>query len=265
MKTPESEENNVIDPLLAGTGTSLFLSPHLDDAVLSCGALIKALADRQKPIVATIFTETDRPPHTFAARTLLRQCAAGSGAELFTTRRREDAAALGGIGADLIHLGYPDALFRRRTEPPSRLGRLVPEFGHLYPTYRFDIARGRVSRADQPMIDRIISEVTEVVRTVGAERVFCPLAVGRHVDHVITRTVGEALPGTVIFYSDFPYNQAHAPESAFLARYDLRAAAWARGLAGKQRFIRDYGSQIACLFPGNRIPAAPEIYYSRAF
>ena len=41
MKKPERDD--VKDPLPT-TGTSLFLSPHLDDAVLSCGALIAASA-----------------------------------------------------------------------------------------------------------------------------------------------------------------------------------------------------------------------------
>jgi LmbE family N-acetylglucosaminyl deacetylase len=255
----------VIDRLLT-TGTSLFLSPHLDDAVLSCGALIGALAERAKPVVATIFTESDPPPHTFAARSFLRRCAAGSAAELFAARRLEDETALRGIGAEFVHLGHPDALFRRRRVGPAECaGRLLPELAHRYPTYRFDIARGRVSRADRQLIARIAAQVTGLVDRVGAERIFCPLGVGRHVDHLIARTVGEQFPGQVIFYSDFPYNQAHHPEAGFLERHNLRAATWATGLAGKQRFIRDYGSQVGGLFPEEHIPAVQEIYYSRTF
>ena len=56
---------------------ALFLSPHLDDAVLSCGTL---LLHAPRATVATVFTEATPGPHTRAARTFLRQCAA-SGAE----------------------------------------------------------------------------------------------------------------------------------------------------------------------------------------
>jgi hypothetical protein len=35
----------------------LFLSPHLDDAVLSCGALMRSLAPRSEIHVVTVFTE----------------------------------------------------------------------------------------------------------------------------------------------------------------------------------------------------------------
>jgi hypothetical protein len=45
----------------------LFLSPHLDDAILSCGALLTALPARSDVTVVTIFTEASAPPHTRAA------------------------------------------------------------------------------------------------------------------------------------------------------------------------------------------------------
>src|SRR5262249_58311137 len=89
---------------------------------------------------------------------------------------------------------------------PGRLGRLCPELVHRYPTYRFDIARGRVSRGDHPLVERLAGDVSELVARTGAELVFCPVGVGRHVDHLITRTVGGRFPDRVVYYSDFPYN-----------------------------------------------------------
>ena len=44
----------------------LFVSPHLDDAVLSCGALLEAAAGHCPVTVATVFTTADVPPHTRA-------------------------------------------------------------------------------------------------------------------------------------------------------------------------------------------------------
>jgi len=130
----------------------LVLSPHLDDAVLSCGALLRELAPRCEITVLTLFTEATDGPHGRAARSFLRQCAHPDAATLFRARRDEDRAVVESLGARPEHLGLTDALFRRRELPTALapVARLVPELAHRYPTFRFDIARGRVSRVAVP-------------------------------------------------------------------------------------------------------------------
>ena len=63
--------------------------------------------------------------------------------------RAEDLDVVRRMGAIPVHLGMPEALFRR-TVPTARvlaaLAERIPELSHHYPTYRFDIARGRLSR-----------------------------------------------------------------------------------------------------------------------
>ena len=54
---------------------------------------------------------------------------------------------VGAAGATAVHLGRRDALFRTRCAPAA-LGRVLPELVHCYPTFRFDIARGRVAGAE---------------------------------------------------------------------------------------------------------------------
>src|SRR5262245_26192228 len=83
---------------ISSGATCLFLSAHLDDVVLSCGALIQALAGRCVITVATVFTAAGPRPHTYAARSFLRQCAAGDADSLFAARRAEDRAVLDGLG-----------------------------------------------------------------------------------------------------------------------------------------------------------------------
>ncbi|WP_041832323.1 PIG-L deacetylase family protein [Actinoplanes sp. N902-109] len=242
----------------------LFLSPHPDDAVLSCGALLRTLAATTAVTVLTVFTTGSPPPHTYAARSFLRSCATPDAATLFAVRRAEDEQVCGGLGAALEHLGYPDALFRRRAAGPllSRYaGWVPPELWHRYPTYRFDVALGRISRADHALIASLGDAVAERMRSSGARAVFCPVGVGRHVDHLIVRAVGERFAGSVVYYADFPYNQRSRPDPRFLARHGLTARSWTRGLAGKEELIRGYRSQLAGLFPSGRIPLVPEIYY----
>ena len=52
-----------------GAGSAVVvMSPHLDDAVLSCGALIAHLAARHLVTVATVFTAAAPPPWSLPAR-----------------------------------------------------------------------------------------------------------------------------------------------------------------------------------------------------
>jgi LmbE family N-acetylglucosaminyl deacetylase len=248
------------------TGTScVFLSPHLDDAVLSCGALMRSLSASCALTVVTAFTAAGPPPHTYAARSFLRQCAIPDAGALFEERRAEDRRVLDDLGVAHTHLGYPDALFRCRDAgtPLTRFaGRLLPELVHRYPTYRFDIAKGRIAGGDRRLIGTLTDAVADRVEQSRARWVFCPLGVGRHVDHLIVRGVGERFPDRVIYYADFPYIQSSAPDPAFLARHRLAAWSWSEGIAAKEALIRGYRTQAGAMFPTGRIPAVPETYYS---
>ena len=248
----------------ATDGPFLFLSPHLDDAVLSCGALMRWLASSRPVEVVTAFTAAGPPPHTYAARSFLRTCATPDAGALFARRRAEDRAVLDRLGVTHAHLGYPDALFRRRaggTALGRRAGRILPELVHRYPTYRFDIAKGRIARGDRTLIAEVTAAVRDRVRQTGARWLFCPLGVGRHADHLIARAAGERFPDRVVYYADFPYIRWAAPDPEFLARHGLVRSSWTAGIGAKEELIRGYGTQVGSMFPDGRIPTAPESYY----
>lgn len=245
----------------------LFLSAHLDDAVLSCGALVMKLAEYCPVTVATLFTAAGAPPHTYAARSFLRQCAAPDAATLFADRRAEDRDVLARLGVGYVHMGAADALFRTRdfrSAMTRRLGGLVPELKHRYPTYRFDIARGRVSRGDLRLIVDLSSRVADLMGEIDAPLIFCPVGVGNHVDHLITRTIGGLHSDRVIYYSDFPYNQSSGPNEAFIRRHRLVSWTWEQQIVAKHELIRGYRTQADALFPGGQIAERPEIYYETA-
>ena len=92
------------------TPQCVFLSPHLDDVVLSCGGLIYQLA--QAGWVAQMITifAGDPPPGRLTpfAHSLHDRWAAEPAA-----RRDEDVYALRMLGAEAIHWPYPDAVYRR--------------------------------------------------------------------------------------------------------------------------------------------------------
>ncbi|MFE4198247.1 PIG-L deacetylase family protein [Paenarthrobacter sp. NPDC056912] len=253
-----------IDRSLAGDAPWLFLSPHLDDAVLSCGALIEAQAQGREIIVATIFTEAAPAPHTRAASSFLRQCSAHDAGRLFAARKAEDLAVLQDMGVQPLHLGGVDALFRGRRVPKpgsSAWARLLPEITHRYPTYRFDIALGRIARGDRALIRKLQHDVTRLMAQTKAGLLFCPVGVGRHVDHLITREAGMGNSGNVVLYSDFPYDLVSQPDTSRLARQGFVPWTWEQGLASKVPRIRQYATQADALFPDGTIPLKPETYF----
>ncbi len=254
-----------VERSLAGDAPWLFLSPHLDDAVLSCGALIEAQAQGREIIVATLFTEATPAPHTRAARSFMRQCTVPDAGTLFQARQSEDRAVLEDMGVQSIHLGEVDALFRRRRKPPamgsSAWDRLLPELTHRYPTYRFDIALGRIAKGDQELISQLRTDVAGLMEQTKAELLFCPAGVGKHVDHLITRELGKGHPENVVMYSDFPYDLTAGPDERQLSTMGFVSWTWNTGLDAKPGRIRQYPTQADALFPSGVIPLIPETYF----
>lgn len=237
-----------------------FISPHLDDAILSCGELMTYLAEKTPLSVATIFTEADEPPYTLSARAFLKQCGVSDAQTLFSKRREEDQEVLKSIGATYQHFGLVDALWRKKANSVlSRfVGALVPELVHLYPTYRFHILSGKVARADEKLKEKIIKMVTKMIGEHKQKILFFPLGLGGHVDHVLIHLVGLCFSGNVIFYSDFPYCLTDTPDEKDLKKRGFQRAVFDEVKGKKHPLIKLYKTQP--LFP-DEIPIVPEVYY----
>ena len=236
------------------------LSPHLDDAVLSCGALMIHAAPRTEVTVVTLFTEAGPPPHTLSGRRFLRQAGARDARELYRERREEDREVLEKLGVRCVHAGLTEALFRlREGRLRHALGRLLPELGHLYPVYRWQITSGRIAPGDAPAL-RETREVIAGLAGPDPAVVLAPLGVGAHVDHVLTRTAADQSGVPAVYYSDFPHNQRHSADPNFIQRNSLIATRWTELLAAKAELIRGYRTQVGPLFPVGRIPLVPEVY-----
>jgi len=167
----------------------VYLSPHLDDAVLSCaGRMAHERARGRRVGVWTLFTadEPAEPPSPFAA-TLRRWWNLPAG-EVMATRRREDRAACERLGIRALHGGW--------TEAPYRLdasGR--PPYDSL------DRLFGEVDGADS----ELEAELAERFAALSGARVVAPLGVGGHVDHRIVRRAALRAGIAAAFYEEFPY------------------------------------------------------------
>jgi len=84
----------------------LVISPHLDDAVLSCGCL---LASHPGSTVLTVFAGT--PPDAQRLTAWDERCGFRSAEEAVAARRREDLAALAQLGAHAQWLDFCDGQY----------------------------------------------------------------------------------------------------------------------------------------------------------
>ncbi|MFA6096140.1 MAG: glycosyltransferase [Candidatus Paceibacterota bacterium] len=260
-----SDVNSIIEEIISKRTPCVFISPHLDDAILSSGALLLRLATKTETTVVTIFTEAPLPPYTFSTGVNLKICGGYKNAQdLFCLRKSEDVEACKSIGAKHIHLGFQDASFRKKKNGSPILkiiGRFLPEVVHVYPTYQFDIISGKISKNDAHTFAMIEKKLRYFKKRAGNCVVFCPLGIGGNVDHVMVREICRKVFPKVVFWEDFPYN-LRAKVKVGLAPVSSLGSLDISGLEDKKkRLISFYKSQIRPMFPDG-IVLKPENYHS---
>ncbi|MEL7060122.1 MAG: PIG-L family deacetylase [Acidobacteriota bacterium] len=168
---------------------ALYLSPHLDDAILSCGGQMAAAVARGERVrVVTVFAGDPVGEPTPTARRLHE--AMGLGDDAAARRREEDRAAGARLGVEVEQWDLPDALYRRDADG----GPLIHDLRHVFdPRQRLDlILHKRIARrlCDLPVAGRLVA----------------PLAIGGHLDHRAVRHAAEAIFGHQLrLYEDVPY------------------------------------------------------------
>lgn len=157
----------------------LFISPHLDDAVLSCGARIAALTAKGKRVlIVTVFTEAGA-------------LATEEKRERYSSRRKHDKEAAGCLGAEVIHLGYTDAPFRNAAY--HNFSTLL--FHHTLPVQ------------ERELVTSIAARLEVLIASCCPESVWFPLGVGGHIDHHIVYESSWLLPSNSVtgYYEELPY------------------------------------------------------------
>lgn len=227
---------------------AVFLSPHLDDAALSCGGQI---ADRVlrggRVLIVTVFAGDEPAGEPGLSRSPLvdkiqRSWRLGEGA--MARRRAEDVTACRILGADWDHWSFCDAIYRR--EPAD--GR---------PLYE-SIAKlmGEPHSADERLVQQIADRAAAFS---SMEALYAPLAVGSHVDHLLTRRAAERAFKTerLIYYEEYPYSRRSQAVERALDAGDS-GAAWRSQdvLVSRSAFrkklaaVDAYRSQLRSLFKG---------------
>ncbi|NIS80835.1 MAG: hypothetical protein GTO14_11640 [Anaerolineales bacterium] len=168
----------------------VYLSPHLDDAVFACGGLIaQQVSSGDEVSILTICA--GNPPSgdltPFAHELHMRW---GGEKEPVEVRRAEDREACDDLGASFQHLEVLEAIYRK-----------TGDGGAYYPTE--ESIFGVLHEEDSNLVDRLVAELKS---RVGPEtRLYTPLAIGGHVDHILTRRAAEGLRRPLYYYQDMPY------------------------------------------------------------
>ena len=171
----------------------IYLSPHLDDAVLSCGGTIaRHIAAGQQVLVITVCA--GMPPAGTPFNALAQELHAAYGSDDAWTaqelRLHEDATAMEAIGADFMWLDFLDSIYRMPeayVSDPTIFGRLVP---------------------NDPLSADIADFMDALHKRCPDAIVYAPLGVGNHVDHQAVFGAAKTLAlakHSVTFYEDLPY------------------------------------------------------------
>jgi len=240
-----------------------FISPHFDDAVFSAGGLISFLSKRTTVVMINIFTKGYRPS-TFSGKKYLYQCGYTNVEKLFDDRRKEDMVVNGKLGVKVINLDFIDAQWRKKEKTnvfEKFLGKIISEPLHIYPTYKLHIIRGIVAKNDVKLVKAITDKLLFLIGNKKNFKVFCPLAVGKHIDHIIVRDICCRLFKNIVYWADFPYSQKCDIDKEFVKVNNLKSYNFSINFSKKSGLILGYRSQVRAVFPEGIQKLPSETYY----
>ncbi|MDT3426275.1 LmbE family N-acetylglucosaminyl deacetylase [Paenibacillus forsythiae] len=178
----------------------LFISAHLDDAILSCGDYIDALIHNNYQVtIATVFTGMGTNL-SMLARILHKKF--GLGTDTMDVRRQEDIHAAGALGASVLHLNLLECIYRKNRDGS-------PVYSKLDELFNADWS------AEHQVVENIVSVLSEHIPFEQYAGVYVPLGIGRHIDHCLVRRSAERCGrqggsgaggrARLFYYEDLPY------------------------------------------------------------
>lgn len=225
----------------------VILSPHLDDAALSCGGLLHALRGRVSTLVVSICCGSLRiVSPDGSSKTSTRKGHVSS-----RRRRREDIAAMHSVDTDFVHLSFADGIYRRS----PLTGRLI------YRSARERWVAPRIE--DMAHIEELYLVLRRLCLDLGRILLLSPMGIGHHVDHQIAAQVAVRMAATnagaeLLFFEDFPYvadprsgRGDHDDPQQALARLNLapvKRFAVPVDVEAKMVLLSHYATQVPPLF-----------------
>lgn len=222
-------------------GSHIYLSPHLDDAVLSCGGLIhRQRASAETVIVINLCAGI---PDYGQLSPFAQQyhVAWGSLQDPIASRRAEDRTVLSELGVTAHYVNTLDSIYRR-VDGKVAYPDLATLFAGPHPR-----ELDNLPRLWQQEVERLYPGSAKAV-------VYAPLAVGNHVDHQLVRALALRLiedGRQVWFYEDFTHVEspgALQKAQAWFGPVSWQARTISIDVNAKIAAIRGYKTQIAFIF-----------------
>jgi LmbE family N-acetylglucosaminyl deacetylase len=226
----------------------VYLSPHLDDAALSCGGLIHRQARAgQSPLIVTVFAGRPSGNLDLSPFAKYQHTSWGSSEDVIVARWTEDRAAMSVLGADYLRLDYLDCIYRGKEHGNEPVWYYASE----------DAIFGPVHPAEQSFPAELTTVLSKLIPSSQDVTLYVPLTVGNHVDHQLTFFSALGLTAQVrqvLFYEDYPYVEEKGKlDAALIARGMEQWHATVmpvdeEDLAAKIGAITCYESQLGVLF-----------------
>lgn len=179
----------------------VFLSPHLDDVVLSCGGMVWTKTQQGEAVdVWTICAGAPDPQEPLSPFALELHERWGTGIEAVAARRREDQNALKRLGARGQYWDLPDCIYRQLPAggPNASVNWLVNGEDDLWQP---------VHPQEYPLVERLSAWLSAQLSP--QDVLISPVTLGNHVDHRLVRAAAEQAAGKVGirmgYYADYPY------------------------------------------------------------
>ncbi|HBX68350.1 MAG TPA: hypothetical protein DEH25_02905 [Chloroflexi bacterium] len=169
----------------------IYLSPHLDDVALSLGGLLWQQSQAGEHVAIWTICAGDPPPGDFSPFAESLHARWETGDQSMPTRRAEDIEACRILGAEYLHFEIPDCIYRRS-----------PQSGEYLYASEQDLWVP-VHPDETPLIAQIATQIRALLPSQA--NLVCPLTLGNHVDHRLTRAAAEKLSIPLMFYADYPY------------------------------------------------------------
>jgi len=217
----------------------VYLSPHFDDVALSCGGLVWEQVRAGESVSILTICAGKPPPGTLSpfAQSLHARWQADQKAP--ARRKSEDIKSCHILGAGYRHFTIPDCIYRRH---PAT---------HEYMYASEESLNGPLHPGEASLIQHLRRQLRRLLAP-GTSLV-CPLALGNHVDHQLTRLAAEGLGYELRYYADFPYVLR---DGTLLERMEQAGWTWqtfpvsATGLQAWQASIAAHASQISTFWAG---------------
>lgn len=208
----------------------LYISPHYDDAIISCGGKIYSdVKEGHNVSVVTIFSEV-KGPFSDYAKSLHSYWKL---TDPFLERRNENINACKILGVENITLGLEDAIYRTFNSK------------FLYPN-NGDIFR-KINLHDKNIKNKIVDKIKKIATKDST--IYFPLGIGNHVDHVLAFRSGLQLRKEgyrIGFYMDFSYSGSIPTECNDMNQKKVKLTKEA--LDAKCNAVKKYASQLCMLF-----------------